>query len=255
MLLQNSLNTLFSLFLSLALSVNLYAETYTESGELHGLFTEVLQTHVKNGHVDYSGIKNDLRFTEYLKTIELGEPDTLVTEAEKLAFWINAYNALAIKGILDGLSPGTFWSRISYFKSTKYELGSITISLYDLEHKIIIPFKDPRIHFAIVCASLSCPKLRSEAYLATRLNEQLDDNAIDFINDQQKNEIDLNNKPLRLSKIFLWFKTDFEKHSGSVQKYISNFVTDDARKQHLLEKNHRINFLKYDWNLNGTLAD
>ena len=242
-------------FLSSTLTIDVNAKTHVESDEPHRPFTEVLQTHVKNGHVDYTGIKSDRRFGEYLKAIELGSPDTLTTEAEKLAFWINAYNALAIKGILDGLSPDNFWNRISYFKTTKYRVGSRTISLYNLEHKIIIPFNDPRIHFAIVCASLSCPKLRSEAYLASRLDEQLNNNAFDFINDPVKNKIDVHNMQLRLSKIFSWFEDDFKQHSGTVRKYISNFVKDDDRKLFLLKINNRAKYLEYNWSLNGTTTN
>lgn len=88
--------------------------------------------------------------------------------AEKLAFWINAYNALAIKGTLDGSSPRSFFGKAKFFYTDKYQAGGVKTNLYDLEHEILLPLDDARVHFAIVCASRSCPKLRSEAYTVGR---------------------------------------------------------------------------------------
>ena len=150
----------------------------------HELFDIVLKENVSPaGDVNYPGIKDDARFTEYLDYLAKTDPETLSSEAEKLAFWINGYNALTIKGILDGLSPASFFSRITFFKSTDYEIGGRTINLYDLERDIIIPFNEPRIHFAINCASASCPILIPEAYTADKLEQQLETNTIKFIND------------------------------------------------------------------------
>lgn len=89
---------------------------------------------------------------------------TFNSHSEALVYWINAYNTLAIKGILDGRSPRTLLGKYSYFKKAKYRVGGKRINLYDLERKVIIPMGEPRIHFAINCASQSCPKLLSRAY-------------------------------------------------------------------------------------------
>ncbi len=250
------MQAVFKLFLVLYLSLGVTtAQAQFESDTLHSLFNGILMDNVSNGSVNYAGIKNDIRFGKYLKALNQADPDTLETRAEKLAFWINAYNALAIKGILDGLSPSSFFGRITYFKTTDYEVGGQTVNLYDLERDIIIPFNESRIHFAIVCASYSCPKLRSEAYLAATLENQLENNAIDFINDPLKNEFDAGKKRARLSKIFDWFEKDFKQHSGSVQKYVANFVKDEVHKEALLREKYRVKHLKYQWTLNGTPAN
>jgi hypothetical protein len=235
-------------------TTKLSAETQFESDGLHSAFTEVLRIHVKNGHVDYAGIKSNSLFEDYLVALKQTDSSALRTKEETLAFWINAYNALAIKGIIDGLSPSSFFGRINYFKSTDYEVGGKTINLYDLEHDIIIPLDEPRIHFAIVCASFSCPKLRSEAYLAANLEHQLSDNTIDFVNDPSKNEFNADKKQARVSKIFDWFEKDFKNASGSVQEFIAQFVNDTSHKTALAEKQYRIKYLKYKWSLNGAPA-
>lgn len=241
-------------FLIVISNFSVLAQSSNSNDALHKDFSTLLTEHVKDGVVNYAGFKTDQRFTSYLSLLKQTNPDTFTTDEEKLAFWINAYNALAIKGILDGLSPSSFLGRISYFKTTDYEVGGRTINLYDLERDIIIPFKEPRIHFAIVCASISCPKLRAEAYVATSLEQQLNDNAIDFINDDSKNNFDTKKKSANVSKIFDWFKKDFKQHSGSVQEYISQYVKDDSHKQALKTKQYKIKNLKYDWNLNGIPA-
>ena len=235
--------------LALLVSINAFAESNTDA--IHNDFNQVLVTHVKDGHVDYAGIKNDPLFPKYLETLKTTDPDTFASEEEKLAFWINAYNALAIKGIIDGLSPSTFFGRISYFKTTDFEVAGRTINLYDLERDIIIPFNEPRIHFAIVCASYSCPKLISEAYVASKLDKQLNDNTIAFINNPEKNDLS-GKKTIKVSKIFDWFTEDFAKYSGSVQKYIAPFVQDPALAEALSNENFKVRYLKYNWSLNGS---
>ena len=220
----------------------------------HASFDAILKENVSSeGFVDYSAIKQDARFLDYLDYLANAKPEDFATQDEKLAFWINAYNALTIKGILDGLSPNGFFKRITFFKSTKYDLAGRKITLNDLEHEIIIPFNEPRIHFAIVCASASCPKLIAEAYTADKLEQQLENNAIAFINNTDKNRFDVETKTASISKIFDWFKDDFIKASGSVQEYLARYV-DDARAAGLLkEKALQVKHLNYDWSLNGKL--
>jgi len=124
--------------------------------------------------------------------------------------------------------------------------------LNNLEKKILIPdFREPRIHFAIVCASQSCPKLRSWAYTAKQLEEQLNDSARQFINDPTRNRFDREQKIAYLSKIFDWFTEDFVARSGSLTNYVSHFVQDPALAKELQTVGYQVEFLDYDWNLNG----
>ena len=217
---------------------------------IHRQFNDILAANVVDGFVDYPGIAADPRFDSYVD--RLAEPlPADSSRDQQLAFYINAYNALAIKGILDGYSPSSLLGRYKYFKSVEYDVGGQTMDLYDLERKVILPFGEPRIHFAIVCASASCPALRSESYTAEQLDAQLDDQARRFINDSSKNIIEPGERSLRLSKIFDWFPDDFSGHSGSVQKYVAQYVDDPAIAAALRADDYRVRFLKYDWSLNG----
>lgn len=240
-------NALMLCALFLVTSVSVQAESE------HDLFDAILKENVSSkGDVNYPGIKDDPRFTEYLDYLAKANPEAFSSEDEKLAFWINAYNALTIKGILDGLSPGGFFSRITFFKSTDYKVAGREINLYDLERDIIIPFHEPRIHFAINCASASCPILIPEAYTADKLERQLETNTISFINNEFKNQFDLEKKVASISKIFDWFPEDFERPAGSVQKYLANYAQDAEVSKLLAQDGFRVKYLKYDWSLNGT---
>lgn len=218
----------------------------------HQLFDEVLRASVLDGRVDYPAIQTDGRFEPYVSQLDHVAPTGLPTDRDRLAFWINAYNAFAIKGILDGYAPGTLAGRYRYFLGRDYRVGGERITLYDLERNLLIPdFREPRVHFAIVCASRSCPKLRSEAYHASRLDAQLDDSARSFINDPTRNRFDREHRVASLSMIFKWFAEDFASQDGSVLGYVARYVTDQDLARDLESSPYRVEFLEYDWRLNG----
>ncbi|MFQ5993055.1 MAG: DUF547 domain-containing protein [Nitrospiraceae bacterium] len=218
----------------------------------HNTFDEVVQDHVVDGVVDYPALSNDARFETYLQALNRVDPNALPTDRDRLVFWINAYNAFAIKGILDGYSPRTRFGQYRYFKGRTYRVGGEGINLYDLERKILIPdYREPRIHFAIVCASRSCPRLRSQAYSVDLLEAELEESAKAFINDTTRNRFDRQQKTAYLSKIFDWFEEDFVAHSGSLLSYVRRYVADPDLARELESVPYRIEFLEYDWRLNG----
>ncbi len=218
----------------------------------HDLFDQTLRAHVRNGTVNYPDYASDSRFTQYIKQLNRLDPTTLPTQKNRLAFWINAYNAFAVKGILDGYSPRTWTDKYTYFVSRDYMVGGAKVNLYAVERKILIPqFLEPRIHFAIVCASQSCPKLQSAAYTPEGLEEQLTNSAKQFINDPSRNRFDSQRKIAYLSMIFDWFEEDFTNHSGTLLKYVAQFVANDQLAQELRTTPYTIKFLEYDWELNG----
>jgi hypothetical protein len=235
-----------------ALAMVAWAIAVMASDTLHADFSRMLAAHVDKGHVNYPGIAADARLAEYLQTLDRVKADDLESREERLAYWINAYNAFAIKGILDGSSPSTFFGRIGYFKSDEYRLGGESIDLYDLERKLLVPQGEPRIHFAINCASRSCPVLRSEAYTAKTLERQLEESAEDFINDPGRNRFDRENKVAYLSMIFDWFEEDFTTDDGAVLDYVARYVNDPVLAEELRNGSYRVEHLDYDWNLNGT---
>ncbi len=233
--------------------ISQWAWAMQNDNQFHYLFDQVLKEHVNDGYVNYQAIRNDQRFFDYVESLKTANINDFESDSAKLAFWINAYNALAIKGILDGKSPSTLWGRKKYFLDAKYQLAGRKMSLNHLEMKVIIPLDEVRIHFAIVCASYSCPKLRSEAYVAEHLERQLEENAHDFVNDSLKNAFDKEKSTARISKIFKWFKKDFVTKAGSLDKYLAQYVKDTDIVKQLNSGNFKVKFQKYNWNLNGVL--
>ena len=221
-----------------------FAQTIDASG-----FDALLRAHVKDGAVDYPAIANDARLTGFIN--DLAKPAPLNGREEKLVYYMNAYNAFVIKGILDGLSPASFFGRQRFFKLTSYRLNGQDINLDALEHTVIRALREPRIHFSIVCASRSCPKQRSDAYTTAKLETQLDENARNFINDKFRNRFDSQTRTAYVSEIFKWFEGDFVKSAGSVQKFIARYVADPKVAQELVKDSYQIKYITYDWNLNG----
>lgn len=217
----------------------------------YSAFDELLLQNVGNGFVNYAGIEANPRFRRFVQQVGETDAGSLPERSDKLTFYINAYNALAIQGILDGYSPAKLWGRYKFFKSKKYVVLGKEINLFDLERKILIPMGEPRIHFAIVCASMSCPRLSNRAYLPETLEQQLDEGARRFINDISRNHFDLPRGIAYVSKIFDWYREDFEAAAGSVQRYLASYVEDVEVAKALDNDEFDVRFLKYDWNLNG----
>ena len=218
----------------------------------HQLVGQVLAAHVRDGIVDYPSMQGDGRLPTYLALLDRVDPSMLSTRHERLSFWINAYNAFAIQGIIDRYSPQTYVGRYRYFIGKDYRVGGATINLYDLERQVLIKqFQEPLVHFAIVCASRSCPKLQSWAYEPDRLEQQLEQVARTFVNDPSRNRFDQVKKVASLSMIFKWFEDDFSRAAGSVLSYIARYVNDPDLAQDLRQSEYRIEYLDYDWMLNG----
>ena len=219
------------------------------------IYAGLLGKYVKNGLVDYQGFKDEeTKLDQYLKVLE-GIDTKKLSRDEQFAFYINAYNAWTIKLILTGY-PGvkSIKDLGSFFRSPwKKKICRIdgeVISLDQIEHGILRPrFQDPRVHFAINCASRSCPPLRSDSYQGAILDQQLNEMASAFINDPSRNRLEGNT--LYLSKIFDWFEEDFD---GDVMGFILKYAKGSLKKR--LESNKGdivIKYLDYDWSLNGNV--
>jgi hypothetical protein len=215
-------------------------------------FDELLQAHVADGDVDYGAFDDADAFDAMIDRLGGAAPARKASRAERLAFYINAYNALSIKGILDGYSPASIWSRIRFFKRRKYDLADTEMSLYELEHERIIPEGDPRIHFAIVCASASCPPLRSRIYRPETLDAELDAVTRAFVNDRDNNAFDVTAKQATLSRIFDWYRDEFERDAGGLGAYLARYVDDEALAESLRSDDWDFDFRDYDWSLNGS---
>jgi len=221
----------------------------------HEIWDGLLKKHVSDkGNVNYKGFIEDKEtFNQYLDLLSDHHPnDKNWSEEEKLAYWINAYNAFTVKIVADNYpieSIKEIGGRIPFVNSTwdkKFiKIEGQSYDLNNLEHGILrVDFNEPRIHFAVNCASVSCPILRNEAYVAEKINDQLDNAAFLFINDPSKNKISPDN--VKISKIFSWFQGDFTKSLGKggvlefISKYSETKINPTATVLHM----------DYDWGLN-----
>jgi Protein of unknown function, DUF547 len=236
------------LYFSAALLAGFSALVHAENIS-HTAFDTLLRANVKDGQVNYPAFQNNEVFDSYVQ--QLAKPIALEGKADKLVYYINAYNALAIKGIVDGYSPSGALSRTNYFFVKKWDVAGQSLTLDGLEKTYLKPV-DSRIHVAVVCASKSCPKLRSDAFSTDKLEAQLDENARAFANDGFRNRFDKQQKTAHVSQIFDWHEKDFVRDAGSVQKWLAKYVSDPEVAKDLAADAYKIEYIKYDWSLNGT---
>jgi hypothetical protein len=231
-----------------------YAVAATSALVDHGAFDKLLKKHVSaQGLVDYKGFKTDeAGFNQYLALLSKNPPAANWSKNDQMAYWINAYNAYTIRLILDHYpvqSIKDIGSKIKIpFVTTPwaikfFSIGGEKMSLDNIEHGILRKkFDDPRIHFALVCASMSCPRLRNEAYTAAQLEKQLDDQGRDFLNNPAKNKP--GKSTAQLSKYFDWYKGDWQKNGQSVAKWVNRYATTK------MDETAKVTYLDYNWSLN-----
>jgi hypothetical protein len=220
----------------------------------HQLWDQLVKAHVKpTGLVDYKGfVREKAKLESYLKLLSANAPDRKIwTKNQQLAYWINAYNAFTVKLIVDNypvksirdLGPALKIPMIKDVWHYKFfKIGGVDSSLDEIEHSILRKeFDEPRIHFAINCASVSCPPLLNEAFVAEKIESQLTKVTTSFINDSSRNKITSNQA--QISSIFSWFKGDFTK-KGTLIDFLNTY------SKVKLKSSAKISHLDYNWNLN-----
>ena len=209
----------------------------------HSAWNDLLQKHVSNqGNVNYKGFKTEhTALKNYIQSLSKNTPTQTWTKAEKLAYWINAYNALTIDLIVKHYPLKSIKDIDSPWEQRLWKLGDKSYNLEDIEHKILRKMNEPRIHFGIVCASVSCPKLQNTAFEASKLEEQLTIATKEFLADSTKNNLSNNN--IKISKIFKWFSSDF-KENGSLVDFINKY------SEIVISQNASKSYKDYNWNLN-----
>ena len=220
----------------------------------HASWNTIVKQYVnERGLVNYRGLRADsLALNTCLQDLATHLPSKSWTDNDRLAYWINAYNAYTVQLIIrhypvksikdlggDKIFVNTTWDM--HF----IHFGGQDYSLNDIEHRIIRKqFKDNRIHLALVCAAMSCPRLRNEAYTGPTLNAQLDDQGHDFLNNPAKNKLTPADKP-QVSSIFNFYPKDFTKNgSKSVQEFINRYANTKIKSDATLS------YLTYNWALN-----
>lgn len=230
------------------------------SGISHAPWDKLLQKYVdQNGLVDYRAWKSSradqARLSDYLSSLSKASGRD-GTREHRLAFWINAYNALTIQGILREYPTTSIRNHTAkllgynIWKNLKLYVGGTPYSLDQMEHEILRKMNEPRIHFAIVCASIGCPRLLNEAYVADRLDQQLTLNAKDFFSRQQNFQHDVRANTFRMSSLLNWFASDFGRNQTIQLKRLSDWLPTEEAQSAARRNAIRVTYLDYDWGLN-----
>ncbi len=227
----------------------------------HADWHDLLSRYVdRNGLVDYRTWKasqEDVRkLDDYLQGLSAANPSVAASQQARLAFWINAYNAVTVRGILREFptssirnhTPRLFGYHI--WKDLKLYVGGKPHSLDQIEHEILRKMNEPRIHFAIVCASLGCPRLRNEAYVADRIESQFESNAKDFFAQRRHFRHEAAERRFYLSAILDWFGEDFGENQAEVLSRIAKWLPTPEAVAAARTNDVSVSYLDYDWNLN-----
>jgi hypothetical protein len=241
----------------------------------HGTLSAELAKYVDHSGVHYRKWKADEKgLSKYLSELAALDPQEYehFSLGEKKALWVNAYNALIIKIVLDhypvhgdkSYYPPDSARQIPHlWEDYHARIAGRDINLYDIEHKIIRKFCDPRLHFVVVCAARGCPDLRNSAYTAATFEADLDEAARRYVGQKNNVQFDLAHKTVSVSKLFQWFPLDFadpkdmKKHSGSplsddeiVLSYLLKYAPEGYAKEVSDLKSVHVIYMPYDWSLN-----
>jgi len=227
----------------------------------HQSWDALLKRYVdQNGNVNYRAWKQsaeDQRTLDaYLGHLSAANPNAQASQGAKLAFWINAYNAVTIKGILREYPTSSIRNHtaklIGYniWDDLLLTVGGKPYSLNQMEHEVLRKMGEPRIHFAIVCASISCPRLLNEAYTAERLDQQLMVNSRDFFANPRNFRFDPARQSFQLSSILDWFGEDFGANQAAQLQAIAPYLPTAQAQQFASQGRGSVSHLDYDWGLN-----
>ena len=220
----------------------------------HSVLDVVLKTHVdRHGLVDYKALaKNPVELDRYIQLVSHAPFDELGRD-EKLALLINAYNAFTLRLILDyyPLKSIKDIPAAKRWDAQRWRVGKNTWSLNQIEHEQVRPnFKEPRIHFALVCAAIGCPPLRNEVYTADRLEEQLEDQSRYVHTHKRWFLYNPDQNTVGLTSLYNWYGGDFEQAAGSVLNFAARY-SPSLKRSIDADSHPTIQWLDYDWTLNG----
>lgn len=230
--------------LILALFLGIYSAKSQNIDTFFNQADEFFKVNVTNGKVAYDAIyKNPSTLNELLKiaesiSVEKNNPNTYQ------AFWINAYNLLVIKGLVDKYPTKSPLDHSGFFDKNKYNIAGKKVTLNEIENNLLRGnFKEPRFHFVLVCGAVGCPPLIDQAYLPETLDSQMETQTKIAING---NFIRVNNKKKRVevSQIMEWYKEDFITKNSNEIDFLNKYLNEK------LESNYKLNYFPYDWTIN-----
>ena len=209
----------------------------------------------EDGKVRYGALKKDLGpLGEFVKTIETFDGDRLGSRNARLAWWINVYNALILWSFAkeypeQRLRLKNSITRYTYFFRRKFVVGGKERSLADIEDRSLREgFREPRIHFAIVCASASCPWLSRTIYTEANVLEKLEVEAVRYVGQERNVKVDVARRTVTVSQIFEWFQKDFGGSEAAVLRFLARYV----KTARLDEPGWKLKYTPYDWTINDT---
>ena len=227
----------------------------------HAAWNTLLKKYVDDaGGVNYAGLKasqqDSAALDQYISTLSTASFKKPASTANQMAFWINAYNAVTVKGILQEYPTTSIRNHTSenggynLWKNLMLNVGGTQISLDSIEHKALRPMGDARIHFAIVCASVGCPRLLNEAYVGKTLDTQLATNAKHFFSLAQNFQHDARARTFKLSAIMSWFPGDFGADQAAQLRAIAPYLPTKAAQDAAKANAVGVSYLDYSWKLN-----
>ncbi len=218
------------------------AKPHTFTQEANTFF----EKNVDSGKVDYAAIKKNTELVDQLyKQIGSMSVDGL-SKAEKKAFYINAYNIITIHQVAENYPIKSPQDVKGFFDQKKHKVAGESLTLNALEkQKLLEPYGDPRIHFVVVCAAVSCPPLADFAYQADQLDQQLDKKTKQAMNDPKFIRVMDDKKQVQISKIFDWYKNDFTKNNKSALAFINKY------RDKKIPDSYQVGYYEYNWQLNA----
>ncbi|MHA1924545.1 MAG: DUF547 domain-containing protein [Candidatus Thorarchaeota archaeon] len=214
------------------------------------------------GNVNYMALLGDNTIVKHAESLANFNLDSLKTREERLAFWINSYNALSIYGVIKKIKSdpgfikkgiGNWFGRVRFFAIRKFNVGGKSYTLRTIENMIRREFTEPRIHFALNCSTLGCPVLKDGLYSAENLENELEEAARLYIRSNRGSRLDRDMRILHLSLIFKWYRNDFKATGKSLVQYVAGYLQEEDA-EYLLnnEKVIKTRFIEYDWSLNNS---
>jgi hypothetical protein len=218
--------------------------------EWESLWTTVLARHVdQQGRIDFAALKQEHRDLDRVIGFiadPAAQSKRFPDKRARLAFYTNAYNALAMYGVVDAGIPKSLGglTKFTFFYLRTFTIGGKSISLYDFENDVIRPLGEERVHFALNCMVVSCPRLPRAAFSADMLDRQLDAAARAFVGQSSNVRVDPAKREVWLSAIFDFYTKDFLAHAPSLIAYVNRYRSER------IPADFRVRFLEYDWTVN-----